>query len=89
MFGRPLRMDVFGALLDAVNDPAAGGVVGRDRDPDPIAQHDSDAVLPHLSCEVGKDFEARVEPDLEEPAREHLYNCTFEFYVVFATHKRA
>jgi hypothetical protein len=75
-------------LLDAINDPTARGVVGRDGDANAVTEDDTDTIFPHLPSEMGEHRQSRFEGDLEQSTREHFVNGSFEFYVVVATHER-
>src|SRR4051794_35831822 len=65
-----------GSLLVAVDDAAAGQVVGRELHDHAVLGEDADVVLPHLAADVGQDLvtvlqlhaEHRVGERLDDPA---------------------
>src|SRR2546421_5302211 len=59
-------------LLVAEDDPAPGQVVGRQLDPDAVADQDADVELSHLARGVGQDRLACLQLDLEHRIRQRL-----------------
>src|SRR6202035_3411655 len=59
-------------LLVAEDDPAARQVVGREVDPDAVADKDPDVELAHLAGGVGEDGLAGLQLDLEHGVRQGL-----------------
>ena len=58
----------FNGILESsetVGDPAAGQVVGRQLDPDPVTGQDADEVHPELAADVGEDPMAILQLDRE------------------------
>ena len=74
-------------LLQAVGDPTAGQVVGRQFDPDAIPWQDPDEVHPELPADVGKHPVAILQLDSEHRVRERLDDRSFHFDRITLGHR--
>jgi len=73
--------------FQAVGDPTAGQVVGRQLDPDAIPWQDPDEVHPELPADVGKHPVAILQLDREHRVRERLYDRSFHFDLITLGHR--
>src|SRR5436190_9444354 len=74
-------------LLQAVGDPAAGQVVGRELDPDAVAGQDPDEVHPELAADVGQDAVTVLQLDGEHRVGQRLDHRTFHFDRISLGHR--
>src|SRR5688572_883624 len=74
-------------LALAVDDEAAGGIVGRDRDGHAIAEHHADAVAAHLAGQLGEHFVPVLQLDAEVTALGDEDDFALEVYELFLTHR--
>src|SRR6185436_6165721 len=72
--------------LAAINDDAAGRIIGREGDRHLVAENHANAVLAQLPPEVGEDLMAILELDPEISGGEHLDDAPLELYMLFSTH---
>jgi len=70
----------------AVDDEAAGRIVGRDRDGDPVAEHHADPVAADLAGELGQDLVAVVELDPKVTALRDQDDFAVEMNELFFAH---
>src|SRR5919198_407028 len=75
-------------LLEAVRDPSASEVVGRELDSDAVAGQDPDEVHPELSADVGQDAVAVFQLDCEHRVGEGFDYRPFDFDRISLGHRR-
>lgn len=73
-------------LFFAINDSAAGEVVGGKPDADFVAWNDSDIVFSHFARKVGKDYMAVLQLDPEHGIGESFANDSLHLYGFFFRH---
>ena len=74
-------------ILEAVGDPAAGQVVGRQLDADAVAGQDPDEVHPELAADVGQDAMAVLQLDREHGVRQRLDDRALDFDRILLGHR--
>jgi len=74
------------AGLSAVDDDAAGRIVGRERHRDLVAEHDADAVLAQFAAQVCEHLVAILKLDTKVTGGQNFDHAALKLYVLFSSH---